>query len=107
MSRALIALAAVLITLTVAGVAVPFQPAPEAEEKHVLDVLVGRTVGVKEVGDRYSILVDARWQLDAMYKVVDVEDEIVVLENMNRTIRLFVPISSIREITLSKTGVRG
>jgi len=73
----------------------------------LFDVLKpGQDVGLERTGDAYRVTVNPRWRTRDIYTVVAVSPEGLIFETQNREAELRVPVYSILDVVISKTGVR-
>ena len=115
MQRFSLVLAAVAVLLVVSRYAesqqTPPQDAPQQAEpvgqKGLFDgIQPGQVVGLERTGDAYRVTVNPRWRTRDVYTVLSVSTEGLVVETQNREMELRLPIFSILEVAVSKTGVR-
>lgn len=66
----------------------------------------GQVVGMERTGDAYRVTINPRWRTRDVYTVVAVSPEGLILETQNKDTELRVPVYSILEVAISKTGVR-
>lgn len=72
-----------------------------AEEKKFLAILkVNQTISLKEVSGRYDIMIADR--IPQGYKVIEVNAEYIVVEDISGVNELSIPIYSIKSITRFK-----
>ena len=115
MQRFTIVLAAAAILVAVSQYAASQQAQAPAEPQEVVPVAPsglfnvlepGKVVGLERTGDAYRVTVNPRWRTRDVYTVVAVSNEGLVLETQNRETELRLPVFSILEVVISKTGVR-
>jgi len=115
MQRLSIVLAAVAIFVAVSQYAASQQAQPPAQPQEVVPVAPsglfnvlhpGQVVGLEKDGDAYRVTVNPRWRTRDVYTVVAVSREGLVLETQNKELELRLPVFSILEVVVSKTGVR-
>lgn len=115
MQRFSIILAAVAILFAASQFAVSRQAPPAVEPQPAVAVAprglfdgiqAGQIVGLERTGDAYRITVNPRWRTRDVYTVVSVSNEGLVVETQNRDLEVRLPIFSILEVAVSKTGVR-
>jgi hypothetical protein len=106
-------LAVVAILVVISQFAVSQQEEPQAQPVvpvapgGLLDVLQpGQTVGLERTGDAYRVTINPRWRTRGVYTVVAARPEGLILETQNRDAELRIPVTSIFEVVVSKTGVR-
>lgn len=102
---------AVLAILIVSRYAVSQQAEPQpvipVAPAGLFDVLQpGQTVGLERTGDAYRLTVNPRWRTRDIYTVVVAGSEGLILETQNKDTELRLPVFSILEVVVSKTGVR-
>ena len=111
MQRLSIALAMLAILVVVSQYAVSQQAEPQpvipVAPMGLLDVLQpGQTVGLERTGDAYRVTINPRWRTRDIYTVVAASNEGLVLVTQNKDTELRLPVFSILEVVVSKTGVR-
>jgi hypothetical protein len=115
MQRFSIVLAAVAILFAVSQYAASQQAQPAAEPQTVIPVAPGglfnvlqpgQVVGLERTGDAYRVTVNPRWRTRDVYTVVAASSEGIVLETQNRDLELRLPVYSVLEVAISRTGVR-
>lgn len=106
MSRNLIFAAAVAAVLATGQLAV--SNPEDADQPAAIDAMLepGQIIGLTPAGDRYSVAVNPRWRTGNVFTVVSVQPTFIVLENQSKETELRIPLWSIREVTISKTGIR-
>ncbi len=113
MQRFSIVLAVVAILIAVSQYAVSQQedaqpqPVVAVAPGGLLSVMQpGQVVGLERTGDAYRITVNPRWRTRDVYTVVAVSPEGLILETQNRDTEMRLPVYSVLEVLISKTGVR-
>ena len=107
MQRITVFAVAILAVAAMAGLATSFQLAPGEPEKGLAGLLKpGMQVAAKTEGDVYSITVNPMWNARTPVVVVaEVGDFYVVLEDRSRVEKRYIPVWSIREVLVRRTGV--
>jgi hypothetical protein len=83
------------------------QPVTPVAPGGLLDILEpGQVVGLEKTGDAYRVTVNPRWRSRDVYTVVAASGEGLVLETQNKDTELRVPVYSILDVSISRTGVR-
>lgn len=83
------------------------QPAETAVESKLFEgIQPGQVVGLERTQDAYRVTVNPRWRTRDVYTVISVSKEGLVLETQNRELELRIPVFSIVDVAVSKTGVR-
>ncbi len=119
MQRFSIVLAAVAILFAVSQYAASQQAQPAAQPQPAAQTVIpvapgglfnvlqpGQVVGLERTGDAYRITVNPRWRTRDVYTVVAASTEGLVLETQNRDMELRLPVYSVLEVVISRTGVR-
>ncbi len=111
MQRSSSVLAVVAILVVLSQYAVSQQAEPQSvipvAPGGLLDVLQpGQTIGLEREGDAYRVTVNPRWRTREIYTVVAASGEGLILETQNKDTELRLPVFSILEVRISKTGVR-
>lgn len=106
MKQATILMFALATVLVLAQLAVSYQ-GPPAPQPSVFDGLrAGQQVGLQPVGSNFSVVVDPQRGRIEVYTVLDVQRYFITLQDQSRNSELRIPVSAIRDISISRTGVR-
>ena len=98
---------AFLAAVAVASLAISKQPTPEQTGRGVLSVLYkGLAVSLKQVAGRYEIGVFTKGPDVLGYKVLEVGQDYVVVQDVAGVTELRIPIWSVQAVQVLKVGGR-
>jgi len=106
MKQATTLILALVTVLVLAQFAVSYQGAPAAQPNIFDGLRVGQDVGLVPVGSNYSVVVDPQRGRVDVYTVLDVQRYFITVQDRSRNSELRIPVSAIRDISISRTGVR-